>query len=813
MKRFLTGILVVLGATVVGRAVDAAVDGPARFVRYSDTGNGVLVTFVSRSGDTLRLQADAYLPGVIRVRVGRRIQDRVSLMLVARPAGNRVDYEILDRETALDLIAPELSLRIEKSPLKLAFYGADGELLAREPAGEGLWWGQKTAGENFRLEPGEALFGLGEWAGPLNRRGQTVEVWLDHTTDCKDVMVPFLLSTRGYGIFLHTALRNTWDVGDSDASVLRFQQVGASDLDYFFLAGHSPEQVVSRYTELTGRPPLLPPWVFGVWLGGYWPSDSAVVAVAEEFRRRGLPLDALKLDSIWMRGHECDFRFGAAYRDPWRMIERLRRLHFHFGLWEAHVVNVNCDNFLEGLRRHVFLRNVDGSVPIVDWWKKDDGCIVDFSNPAAVDWWWDFHVPLVKHGVEFFKLDGGVERYFVTSIRSFANGKSGEEMHNLFPLVYVSEFWRRMDKATDGRALIWTRGGYAGSQRFPITWAGDQPATWGSLVVQIRAGLNIGVSGFPYWTHDGGGFSGEMSPELYVRSLQWAVFSPIAHLFGTPPGREPWLYGEVGVQNYRRFALLRQRLVPFFYNLAVEAHETGVPMMRPVAWIAPQDTAAVSVDLQYLLGRDLLVAPVTDSSRFGDGVAVRTIYLPEGSWYDFWSCLHLNGPRKISYKVDLQHLPVFVRAGAVIPEAPVAQYVGEKRWDPLTLLCFPGEGVVSGGLKEPVSLTPPLKVTQVARTRYRFVWGDTIGVRIWPRKAGRKQVEPRSLVLVFPTVQTAGVSLGNRTLPELKDPSLADGKHLGWAVRVADRLETLVSLPRKVTVNGLTLRILRKKGR
>ena len=813
MKTFLKGLVAAIVLGAAGGLLSAPVDRPAHFVGYQDTGSGALVTFLSRSGDTLRLRADAYLPGIIRIRVGKRIRERVSLMLVARPARARTRYQLVERPNELDLVVPELSLRITKEPFRLSFYGADGQLLAREAPGEGLWWSPDSAGEVFSLLPGEALFGLGEWAGPLNRRGHTVQVWLDHTSDCKDVMVPFLLSSRAYGVFLHTPLRNIWDLGDSDPELLRFEQQGDPELDYFFISAGSPEQVVSRYTELTGRPPLLPPWVFGIWLGGYWPSDSAVVAVAEGFRRRGLPLDALLLDSIWLRGHECDFRFGSAYADPWGMLDRLRQLHYRFGLWEAHVVNANCDNFLEGLRKRYYVRNVDGSVPIVDWWKKDDGCIVDFSNPDAVDWWWRFHEPLVKHGVRFFKLDGGVESYFVTSIRSFANGKTGDEMHNLFPLVYVGEFWRRMDRATGGQALVWTRGGYAGSQRFPITWAGDQPATWESLAIQIRAGLNIGVSGFPYWSHDGGGFSGEMTPELYVRSLQWAVFSPIAHMFGTPPGREPWLYGEVGVENYRRLASLRQRLVPFFYNLAVESHETGLPIMRPLAWYAPQDTALASVDQEYLLGRDLLVAPVTDSSRFGDGVAVRSVTLPEGSWYDFWSCLHLNGPRKISYKVDLQHVPVFARAGAVIPEAPAAQYVGEKAWDPLTLICFPGRGVVSWQFKEPASLTPPEKVGRLARTKIRFVWEDTVSVRVWPRRVGKKLGKARSLVFVLPTIRAESVKLNRKPLPSLKDPSLADGLHLGWTVKIADRLETLISLPDRVTGRVLNLEIVRGKGR
>jgi len=255
---------------------------------------------------------------------------------------------------------------------------------------------------------------------------------------------------------------------------------------------------------------------------------------------------------------------------------------------------------------------------------------------------------------------------------------TGREMHNLYPLLYNKAVFEAVEKYSNGRGIVWARSAWAGSQRYPIHWAGDQLCNFPSLACTLWGGLSLGLSGVPFWSHDIGGFKGEPSPELYIRWAQFGLLSSHSRCHGTTP-REPWEFGEEALCIFRFYAKLRYRLIPYLYSYAHVASRTGLPLMRAMVLEYQDDPNTYHLGLQYLLGRELLVAPIYDKS------SERHVYLPEGKWIDYWTKEEYKGPITIRYKAPLDVIPLFVEGDSIIPLGPEMGYVGEKEFDPLTL--------------------------------------------------------------------------------------------------------------------------------
>jgi alpha-D-xyloside xylohydrolase len=309
-----------------------------------------------------------------------------------------------------------------------------------------------------------------------------------------------------------------------------------------------------------------------------------------------------------------------------------------------------------------------------------DAAIVDYSNPEAATWMTEKLDPLFDIGVSCIKTDFGEG----APTDAHYYGVDGEEMHNLYPLLYNRAFYEKT-KNRVGEGIVWGRSGYAGSQRYPVQWGGDPAALWEDLANLWHGGLGMGLTGIPFWSMDIGGFGGTPSSKLYIRWLQTGLFvsHPRAH---GPIGREPWLFGEEAEALFRAYAELRYRLLAYIWTEAIRAVEHSAPMHQPLLFHAQDDPTAAHIDDQYLFGRDLLVAPMLDPSDH------RAIYLTAGRWRDFWSDEPYDGPHWIHREVPLSELPLFVRQDAVIPEIALAQSTDAADFSRVSLHLYPVDG-------------------------------------------------------------------------------------------------------------------------
>jgi alpha-glucosidase len=311
--------------------------------------------------------------------------------------------------------------------------------------------------------------------------------------------------------------------------------------------------------------------------------------------------------------------------------------------------------------------------------------MIDFSNHQAADWWNGLMRPLYEQGVAFFKNDDG--EYLPEEARS-ALGIDGSEYHNLYGFYYGRALFEGM-LGPGRRPLIYARTGWIGSQRYPALFLGDQAPTFECLRSTLRAGLNLGLMGFAYWTADGFGLAGRTTPETHMRYAQWALMSPVARYFWRPPEiddtRFPWSHGPEAEANFRRYTELRYRLLPYFATLAWEAHQSGLPLLRPLMLEFQEDSRLAGVDDQALLGAGLMICPVVEP-----GATQRRIRLPEGVWHDFWSGETWQGPGEITYPAPLDRLPILARGGTILPLGPVLQYIpDDHRFDELQFHLWP----------------------------------------------------------------------------------------------------------------------------
>ncbi|WP_327053972.1 alpha-xylosidase [Halomicrococcus gelatinilyticus] len=529
-------------------------------------------------------------------------------------------------------------------------------------------------GTAFGLAPDEKLYGAGEQFVEFDRRGRELDLWheepLGTETPRAYKNVPFHLSTKGYGMLVDTTARVHYDFGKSStasASVSVDDDVFA----FVFFYGPAFTDVLQRYTALTGRPSRPPKWSFGTWMSrlGY-ESREQLEAVAARLREEAIPCDVLHLDPFWMRDRSStDLEWDTdQFPDPEEMIAGLDDDGFHLSLWEHPHVPVGTDAFETGAEEDYFVTDGTGKPYVMDHTCQGDyrGALVDFTDPDAVEWWKDEHRRLLAMGVDVFKTDYGE---YVPEDAVFANGRSGRSMHNLYPYLYNEAVYETVAEVNGAEeAVVWGRSAWTGSQRFPMHWGGDPQTTWNGMAAALRGGLSASLSGIAFWSHDIGGFRGTPSDALYARWAQFGLLSSNARCHGTTP-REPWAFGEDVLDLFRRYARLRYSLLPYVYTYAEIAARTGLPVVRPLVLEYQDDPATHRLDTQYLLGSDLLVAPVFQEAGTCD------VYLPDGEWVDFWTEERHPGGQYVTVDAPLETMPLFVRAGGVIPRREPTQTV------------------------------------------------------------------------------------------------------------------------------------------
>jgi alpha-D-xyloside xylohydrolase len=648
--------------------------------------------------DGIPVALAAYGPRTVRLRIGSPQGRDYGILASPRPfafssvavQGGGVRARVGNLQVDLDLEAPRLSLVWEGREVLRS--STDGHIsgglrvpfLAR---GEGVW------SVAFALKVGEPVYGLGEKFGPLNRRGQLVTCWnedaLGVNAERSYKNVPFLWSPGGWGLFAHTTARSHHGVGYPQWSHRSYILVVEDEgLDLFLMAG-SPGEILQAYADLTGQAAPVPRWSLGVWWSRcYYRTAEEALEVARELRRRRIPGDVLVLDGrAWLEVEtRCTLEWDRKrYPDPAAFVAEVRSLGYRLCLWEYPYVSIYSSLFPELARKGFFLRDAQGHPYVYRWDPEPFGelltplppsGILDFTQEEAVRWWQERHRNLFALGVEVMKTDFGEQ---VPEDAFAANGDSGKHLHNAYPLLYNRAVW----EATPER-LVFARSAYAGSHRYPVVWGGDPQADWDGLAASLRGGLSWGLSGGPYYAHDIGGFYGKPDGELYVRWVQAATFFSHMRFHGTSP-REPWFFGEEVERIVRAWLGLRMRLIPYLEASLHRERHRGLPLVKALPLVFPDDPWARAFDEVFIVGEDLLVAPVV---RPGGEVE---IYLPAGRWYDLWTGDAYEGPYLLRQTCPLERIPVFAREGAVLPIGCFASRAEEVALDGVLLV---GEGAL-----------------------------------------------------------------------------------------------------------------------
>lgn len=673
--------------------------------------------FLPRAGATGRLRIDAVADDVFRIRYaeGDAVPENVTPMCIgAPPPPTRVEIQEGDGRVALR--TPRARLEVALASLQLRVHDEGGHRLTEIGGPEKnhfhAWDACNTgicrtrddrplAVECFALRPGEGVFGFGEKFLALDKVGQTVDLnmveAMGTTTPRSYKNIPFFWTTGGWGVFLHHSARITCWVGSRAAADL---QVAVEDdfLDYYLFVGR-PEEILARYTDLTGKSAMPPRWSFGFWQSriSYRSADEALEVVRKN-REHAIPTDVLHLDTHWFKDDwYCDLEFDRErFPDPGAFTKAMGELGAKVSLWQLPYIPEGSTLFDELLAVDGFVKTTDGDLYDVGLcytpgFSGRVGCI-DFTHPEAVRVYQSHLRRLFDLGARVIKADFG-EQAPLDGV--YHDGTPGHRMHNLYPLLYNRAVAEVTERAT-GESILWARSAWAGSQRHPLHWGGDSSANWHNLGPQIAGGLSLGLSGFPFWSMDIGGFMGEASGPLLVRWMQAGVFFSHPRIHGTGD-RELWKRDPETLRICRDYVQLHYRLLPYLWATARDSIERALPVSRALVLEFPDDPTTRSIGDQWLLGDALLVAPILDET------GRRRVYLPQGGWTDWWSGERTAGPRWIAVEADLATLPLWLRDGAAIPLGPAMDHVDQRPMGALTLRIAPFREEGSRALRIPAT--------------------------------------------------------------------------------------------------------------
>jgi alpha-D-xyloside xylohydrolase len=617
----------------------------------------VTVTYSSPAPDVIRVRIEHWAGGV----------PRRPEFAIAEDPSEHVKVEV-DAEAGV-LTSGGLSVRVPRGPGWLAEFVADGRVLTSSGA-KAIGVVTTDAGEHhvheqLSLAVDEHVYGLGERFTPFVRNGQVVDVWnADGGTSSEQAYknVPFYLSDRGYGVFVAHPEHVSFEVASEVVSRTQFSVPGQV-LDYYLVNGPTPKDVLARYTALTGRPPKVPAWSFGLWLSTSFTTDydeATVTSFIDGMAERDIPLSVFHFDCFWMREFRwCDFEWDPeVFPEPEAMLARLKARGLRVCLWINPYIAQASPLFAEGAEQGFLVTRADGSIWQWDMWQAGMA-LVDFTNPGAVAWYQGKLRGLLDMGVDAFKTDFG-ERIPTDVV--WHDGSDPQRMHNYYTQAYNAAVFELLrEERGEGEAVVFARSATAGGQQYPVHWGGDCFSTFEAMAETLRGGLSLGLSGFGYWSHDIGGFEGTPDPEVFKRWVAFGLLSSHSRLHGSSSYRVPWAFDEEAVDVLRTFTRLKMSLMPYLGAVARQAGEAGLPMARAMLVEHPDDPTSAFLDRQYHLGEALLVAPVFSA----DG-EVR-YYVPEGEWTSLLSGDVVAGPRWVTERHDALSLPLLVRPDTVLP--------------------------------------------------------------------------------------------------------------------------------------------------
>jgi alpha-glucosidase len=753
MRKLLVLFACLITSTVVVSAQDITMlepIGPVASIRKTEN------TVTLNCRDNSQVQLAILAPDLIRVRAafGKPIPAQDHSWAVAKEDWTTPRWTVSETSDAITVATDELEAVVRRSPLLIEFRDArthqlinvDERPMAYDAKGKlaSMLFDPKAG--NFiavskRLGFDEHFYGLGEKAARLDKRRSFFVNWNSDTpgyTEGKDPIyqtVPFYLglqSGAAYGIFFDNSYRSYFDFGRSSQQRAWFGAEGG-ELNYYFFYGPAVKKILARYADLTGHMPLPPKWALGNqqsrW--SYYP-DSMVEQVAREYRERDLPLDVIYLDIDYMRGYRVFTFDQQRFPDPKALTEKLARQ----GIKVVTIVDPGVKHdppgassdgryfvFEQGLEKNYFQRRSNGDLFVPRVWP-GESVFVDYTLPEARRWWGDLHRVYTDNGIAGIWNDMNEPSDFVDQtgknqldVVSFDNGErtTHAKNRNTFALLMARATYEGLERLRpDARPFVITRAGYAGIQRYATMWTGDTNSTWEALALNIPMFTTLGLSGEPFVGSDVGGFIGRGNGELLVRSYQVSFLAPFCRNHKVIDGydQEPWRFGKYYEDIIRKYLKLRYELLPFLYTTLEEAHRTGTPLFRPLLLNYQDDENTYNIDDEFMVGSDLLVAPIMKPD-----VTRRLVYLPRGVWYDYWTNKKYSGGTMITVDAPLETVPLFVRAGAMIPMAPAQNYVGERPEDPITFNIYPDDkGVAAGVLYEDDGVSPAYKRGVFRRT-------------------------------------------------------------------------------------------------
>lgn len=524
----------------------------------------------------------------------------------------------------------------------------------------------------LNISPGELVYGFGEQFGAFVKNGQSIRIWNQDggtSSDQAYKCVPFYITNRNYGVFINNPGEVEIEVGSEKVSRVGIS-VASSSLEYFIIYGETPLEILERYTRMTGRPAILPSWTFGLWLSTSFLtsySSETVSGFLQGMQEWQCPVRVFHLDCFWMKQYEwCSFTFDPDnFPDPKAYLSEIKQKYgVKICLWLNPYISQLSPIFQEGVQGGFFIRRKDGTPWQWDLWQPGLA-VVDFTNPAASDWYKSKLEELLDLGVDCFKTDFG-ERIPYASV-VYHDGSDPMQMHNMYSVIYNELVFNVLkERFGEGEAVVFARASFAGGQRFPVHWGGDCESSYEAMTETIRGCLSLTLSGFAFASHDIGGFEGHPPPEIYQRWVAFGLFSSHSRLHGSSSYRVPWNYGEEAAKSMSRFLDAKHQLMPYLYELAIQAHVKGHPMQRAMFLEFPDDPTTQWLDRQYMLGPSLMVAPV-----FVPIEEESIYYIPRGRWTYYWDQTRtILGPHWVREVVPLDEIPLWIRPGTILPTGP-----------------------------------------------------------------------------------------------------------------------------------------------
>lgn len=657
----------------------------AYFTKVEDTQVTLMAptTKIVQRGDTLggvnlTVRITSPMPEVLRVQTWHHkgvMQKGPEFELLLTEA---LPLETEESEDSITVKSGSLSLTIDKKNWSMT-YKRGSEVLTKS-VGKDLalmktnWRGlaYDAAGDTentfmrqqLSIGVNELIYGMGERFTAFVKNGQTVDIWNEDggtSTEQSYKNIPFYLSNKGYGVFVNHPEKVSFEVATEVVTKTEFSVEGGY-LDYYVINGPSMKEALTHYTDLTGKPSLPAPWTFGLWLSTSFTTnydEATVMSFIDGMLDRGIPLRTFHFDCFWMKEfHWTDFVWDErVFPDPEGLLKRIKAKGLNICVWINSYIAQESRLFEEGKEKGYLVKRANGDVWQWDMWQSGMA-LVDFTNPEACKWFKGYLAKLLDMGVDCFKTDFG-ERIPTDVV--YYDGSDPKKMHNYYTYLYNKCVYELLEeKRGKGEAVLFARSATVGGQKFPVHWGGDCWSDYESMEESLRGGLSLLMSGFGFWAHDIGGFEHTSTPDVYKRWVAFGLLSSHSRLHGSTSYRVPWVYDEEAVDVVRFFTRLKASLMPYLYKTAIDTSKSGIPTMRSMVLEYTEDRNCAYLDKQYMLGDNLLVAPIFNDASLAE------YYLPEGIWTDFFTGETKSGRTWISETCGYLDIPLMVKENSIV---------------------------------------------------------------------------------------------------------------------------------------------------